>query len=610
MAEIPLGVGGIVIGGIALLHPAIKACRSAYGTYKLTEAFGTDYRQMYRKLCGQMARLEELSNLKLSELVEVPASGTRLFSVILGELGAMRQAFQRCEDLMRLYAGKEAELETRLHSFPTSSSWTPETSVSSTTSPPVKSLGTARVKGFFRRKVKRSSDSIALRSLPNLHQPTQAAIPTIALQASVEESTSTASTGTSRHQESTRLLQRLKWATSDREKFSKCVKELIASNDVLESLVRIKALKDNTLLHGSTKKDPRPTKEVAQIQSSLQRLHTALAAMNKWNDEHLDFGIKLATDHQNVRDDLGEHEDLALRPESYAFLLQAHFDDQKQSHLLIAETLHSPPSACPTANGAGSGDPATGSIRQKLHTSPRSAQDSFFQALGDIKPSKDLADTHALFQDVSAEWLAGKTLQDFLAVDTFRSQSFIIQRISLALLMTMSQLYLRSTPLAGSSPQPKDYRYYKQCSADLDRPSTVSDPSSQLTDITKESFLNPYLVYGFGSPSLKQKSKAAAIGSSSGVPPPPKAPIVELGLLLHQIGCWSPLDSGLEDSLFETTKSQARNQTHDVVRHTGMQYAEIVQSCLDYLEQSGVNEEEFLFSVVMALKKGLQSLRF
>ena len=49
---------GITLGGIALLDPAIKACRKACGVYKLTRNFGEHYVGVQRRLDGEQARLE------------------------------------------------------------------------------------------------------------------------------------------------------------------------------------------------------------------------------------------------------------------------------------------------------------------------------------------------------------------------------------------------------------------------------------------------------------------------------------------------------------------------------------------------------------------------
>lgn len=100
---------GLMIGGVALVDPAIRACFTAYEKYKLTEEFGSDYMKVFRSLGGQAARLETLSNMGLLLLVEIPPADGQTETTIKTELAAMKTNFELCHGLLRKY-GDSCEL--------------------------------------------------------------------------------------------------------------------------------------------------------------------------------------------------------------------------------------------------------------------------------------------------------------------------------------------------------------------------------------------------------------------------------------------------------------------------------------------------------------------
>ena len=57
LAHMPEPVG-ISVASLALLDPAIRAVRKAYGTHKLTKLIGEHYVGVQRKLDGEQARLD------------------------------------------------------------------------------------------------------------------------------------------------------------------------------------------------------------------------------------------------------------------------------------------------------------------------------------------------------------------------------------------------------------------------------------------------------------------------------------------------------------------------------------------------------------------------
>ena len=80
---------------LALLDPAVKSVRKAYGVYKLSQNFGEHYVGEQRRLDAEKARLETSLELQLGQVPD-----RRTIDTINAELGHMRRNFQGCQDLI------------------------------------------------------------------------------------------------------------------------------------------------------------------------------------------------------------------------------------------------------------------------------------------------------------------------------------------------------------------------------------------------------------------------------------------------------------------------------------------------------------------------------
>ena len=94
LANMPEPVG-ITLAALALLDPAIRAVRKAYGTYKLTKLFGEHYVAVQRKIDGEQGVLEAALD---TDLACMPKSD--VISNINGHLGNLREHFQACQDIV------------------------------------------------------------------------------------------------------------------------------------------------------------------------------------------------------------------------------------------------------------------------------------------------------------------------------------------------------------------------------------------------------------------------------------------------------------------------------------------------------------------------------
>lgn len=84
----------ITLSALALLDPAIRACRSIYGTYRLTKNFGKDYRRVQLRMNGQQACLEVALHTELVKPDE------RTLACINEQLGNILNHFQSCQTMV------------------------------------------------------------------------------------------------------------------------------------------------------------------------------------------------------------------------------------------------------------------------------------------------------------------------------------------------------------------------------------------------------------------------------------------------------------------------------------------------------------------------------
>ncbi len=86
---------GIPLAALALVDPWIRACRKAYGLYKLTRNFGVHYVAVQRRLDGEKAVLELSVETQLRCTPE-----DYIIESINAELGDLRKHFQACQDMI------------------------------------------------------------------------------------------------------------------------------------------------------------------------------------------------------------------------------------------------------------------------------------------------------------------------------------------------------------------------------------------------------------------------------------------------------------------------------------------------------------------------------
>lgn len=85
----------VTLAALALLDPAIRSVRKAYGVYRLTKSFGEHYTSVQRRLDGEQARLETSLDTNLASMPD-----KKVLTEINEHLGHLRNNFQACQGLI------------------------------------------------------------------------------------------------------------------------------------------------------------------------------------------------------------------------------------------------------------------------------------------------------------------------------------------------------------------------------------------------------------------------------------------------------------------------------------------------------------------------------
>jgi hypothetical protein len=409
-------------------------------------------------------------------------------------------------------------------------------------------------------------------------------------------------------------MSRLKWAAEDRSQFFSAIEDLTRANDLLESLLRIKSLEDDTFAVRGSNPDEDTQSSIKTIRSSLEKLHRDLLEINP-NGRDIDFSLKLALD-QSDKETYADYVDSTFESDSEVFSLQAHLKTRHRindrSVYLLAETVKGAPQAH---------TPPVDVITSFGEIDPDS--DPAFQRLGDNGPHL------SIFQDKSAEWKRTQTLADALRDQKFQDICFQKHYIQLGLFMAFSYAALSFTfkgkpnfPLTGN------YVYYDQVASDSDIEDTSIDPglvtdnndeetsddaSADATPIEEafQDLQSPYINYSFGSRATNLSTKT--LGKRPGFTAPTNNPVVSLGLLLYQIGSWQPM---LARDIAQMRRD-ALDRSHDLIRLSGVEFADITRTCLNWTQKGsngkrlGMDSDEMLLKIYARLEeynKGLHEL--
>ena len=361
-----------------------------------------------------------------------------------------------------------------------------------------------------------------------------------------------------RRQGSTSFLQRLRWSLIEKNKFEKAIKELRRSNSNLHHLVPLRENNASVTLLKERRSDN--VTESKDTQEFVKRLHKAVSSVNAPNSTNrLTFGMKLVNNHETTRE-LWDNQGLAFRDGSSVFQLQAQkLGNEGQSSLLLVDAfLQGDPTI--TDDAEKSSNPISSMYESILPLSD--SGDENFKLLGHIPLEKREEGCCLFYQDISASWVSKSTLERDLHNQDLSSSNLRTQHITLAALAALPYAQCPKEKFATPHPRPQNYHFFDQ---EGEQDSTDEQPV-------------PYVSFGLGSQAPRASTRNAGrfvpVGESLNIPG------IELGLLLFQIGSWTPLEYMSGHKALEKMKAKALASLDEVTSHSGLAYARIVEACL------------------------------
>ena len=387
------------------------------------------------------------------------------------------------------------------------------------------------------------------------------------------------------------------WIAKDREEYKSSVGAITKSNDLIENLVRARALQflqskevERTHAGSETRKTgkaapvlpPLPADERSCIKV-LTRLHGALIQSRTSKEGEATakslFGMKASLNHTLTKESLlMDFEELPFRKNSQIYLLQAlKPSEADKSTFLLAESLIEP---VPT---------------QMISQVPENDLDPFIH-VGDFGAAS--SDIHRLYRDPTS-WAPIMSLQDLIG--SMEKPPSPPVRFRLAALLAMTHLHSTGLSYTPGQLHPVNFKYF-----DISSEATSVTPREVLND--EERLLNLYYFSGLGS--VRPKNSTRRIGALRGTTPVFDVATTELGLLLYQVGSWQRLEYSKVNSTtaLENLRGVVRQRVHELHREAGLRYAETVERCLDWRHKAAKEREIELPRLYEEIVKTLKDL--
>lgn len=428
-------------------------------------------------------------------------------------------------------------------------------STSSTPNPlPVATLGSRKWPSRLFRKRDRSSARDSSSGTVTSQATSATSIPTLDQNEALQAANAQDNIVRQLQQRAT-LGTKARWIGQE-EKFAEHLREINASNNFIRDIVSIRTLGSirNATMVPEFKGDI--PKDILVVRDSLHRLHTALVSSNQGNPDTKPMFVSIrvmeADAYVQLKRRLAtEHDYINFRQGSALFPLQIESLTGTESTVVLAETVI-------TTQESPSAQTAAIAVVPLYEMLAGQRTDIYepWKDIGSVPDTTRLSEAHRLYQDIGISWIVQDTLADLL-----RSTSKFRTYLQLALQVAVSYMYITAIGLSYRYPRLVDYRYYKP-----------------LTDAKRclrpDEVLEPYLSIGFGS-RLPRKSTLDIGGTSIRLRR--DEAMINLGLILHELGCWKMLD---EDDT-SRARDTAKEQRKDLQASTGILYTQLVDLCFE-----------------------------
>ncbi|KAI9740148.1 MAG: hypothetical protein M1834_004726 [Cirrosporium novae-zelandiae] len=419
-------------------------------------------------------------------------------------------------------------------------------------------------------------------------------------------------------QSNSRFRSRMRWLREDREMLNTLIYELRNGNDDLDSILILRPLDDPLRLlptgvqgshnsnilnsdgHSSDDNNSNchSSDVTKRVQKALGRLHESFKTLNIEFEGQGPYylSVQLKEDNNDSRKDLTQA-GVQLRNGSMVFNIQRHESPNGDRPASLAvETVD-------LVAKNKSGQPLKDRQLQSLNR-PADIQHqnsgTNVETWGYFRTPNHPKNAHYLFHDKFWKWSSPQNLEEALISPSFRENITPYQIIILARLIVLGYMYFATVRETCGNPQIRHFRYF-QTLEEID-PWGNDGGNGPL-------ILKPWLSFGFGRKPVPPK-----IGGGSGQTKSTNASIVELGLILYQIGSRRKVEYGAGINGFEKAQSEAIRNRHLMEHIVGIPYADIVNACLTYKSQPSMTRHqetdiEFMKAISLNLFSCQQTLQ-
>ena len=384
-------------------------------------------------------------------------------------------------------------------------------------------------------------------------------------------------------QKRTSMWTHIKWAHHDQETFKEKVHEIRKTINTLDKLLTLRSPSDSGRLLPAQPDASSVSHSTPQVQGALERLHNSLRNLNvqKQRQGSWNFAVHIAAPFDDNWRLVHDQYSLPLRKSALMFYVQQRKADEESSFLLI-ET-HTEP-----ARGVQAQAESVRKIEDLDNPSATADgnEAEAYSTWGFICTPEHPEDEHRIFVD-TATWRRTSTLADLL-VDPESLQYFSPENVFI-LARQIMVAHLDFSLVRPSCPNPRleSYAYYKR-SLEVEGMQEEGPP-----------LLRPYLACGFGCrPPGRQP------GATSGPSKDTNAPVIELGLVLFQIGSRRKLNyrtkgMGSTVELLNSVKNEALGNLWEVEKLYGPLFTRVIETCLlSHSENETKNVENGLMKLI------------
>lgn len=384
------------------------------------------------------------------------------------------------------------------------------------------------------------------------------------------------------------LWARITWAHHRKDDLEKCVSDIASTVTALQNFLTLRVLEKPQKLLLSRSTPPQNTRVTIDDQQWLKDLHLSLCSLQKRSTAPSSgLSIALLEDGkqlwQQVKDDLP-----GLPLKDAGLMLWAQLENKDKPTLSTFLMIESAESKS-----------APNLVLKRLSQPdlPKTESDVFgdFRMWGSPPPSlKNSNLSHSIFAE-QIQWQRKLTLRDIIqhaASATFLTRS-VVTELTYQLLLGFKRLILINATCTNL--RSDNIAYYRPAADEID----FNEP---------DWLLHPYVNCGFGRPTPERR-----LGVQSGPLKDPDASIIEIGLVLFQIGSRRVVEYDARSARIMPVslvqkRREALNNLNLIERWNGAQFANIVSACLQAKAENALEVVEAAFATLVDVRNSIDTV--